>query len=147
MIYPMVLNDADADELTQEVFMKVIRNISRFKGNAKFSTWLYKITMNTVRSFFRSKGRNPVEHHEEPPEVHDYSNDPVEYATACEMSVRVEKALAGLSPILRSAIVLTSLNGLSVREAAKAEGCIAATMYWRVHEARRILKSDLLSEA
>ena len=78
--------------------------------------------------------------------MHDYSKDPVEHVAAREMSVRVEKALSGLSPVLRSAIVMTSLNGLSVREAAKAEGCIVATMYWRVHEARRILKSDLFSE-
>ena len=43
MIYPMVLNDADADELTQDVFLRVTDNISRFEGRAQFSTWLYRI--------------------------------------------------------------------------------------------------------
>ncbi len=60
MLYQVVLNDADADDLTQEVFVRVARGIGRFNGNARFSTWLYRITMNQAHSFLASRKRNPV---------------------------------------------------------------------------------------
>jgi RNA polymerase sigma-70 factor (ECF subfamily) len=55
----------------------------------------------------------------------------------------VEAALGELSPKLRGAIVLTSLQNLEAKEAARIEGCTTATMYWRIHEARRQLKKRL----
>lgn len=147
MIYPMVLNDADADELTQEVFLKVVKNISKFKGKSKFSTWLYRITVNTVNSFFNKSNKRQVDNWSEPPEISDSKLKPDAFLIESEMNENVTKALAKLSPKLRSAIVMTCINGLSVREAAKVTGCVTATMYWRVHEARRILKVELLIKA
>lgn len=143
MIYPMVLNDADADELTQEVFLRVINNISGFKKKARFSTWLYRITMNTTRSFLRKKTRNPVDHHAYPPESPDSSLGPAGVLMEGEIDSQVSQALASLSPSLRSAITLTAIHGMSVKEAAEVEGCLAATMYWRVYEARKILGEKL----
>ncbi len=143
MIYPMVLNDADADELTQEVFLRVTRHIKKFKRSARFSTWLYRIAMNTTHSFISKKGRNRVDILAEPPERHDHSRRPDTSLAADEMDSRVHDALSGLSPKLRSAITLTAIHGMSTTEAASAEGCVAATMYWRIHEARKILKQRL----
>jgi RNA polymerase sigma-70 factor (ECF subfamily) len=60
-----------------------------------------------------------------------------------ELRGEVTAALAALSPKLRAAIVLTGLQQRSVAEAAKIEGCLTATMYWRVHEARRLLRRRL----
>jgi RNA polymerase sigma-70 factor (ECF subfamily) len=55
MIYPMVLNDADADELTQEVFCRVIDGIHSFNHRAAFATWLPRITMNTTCNFLKRR--------------------------------------------------------------------------------------------
>jgi RNA polymerase sigma-70 factor (ECF subfamily) len=140
MIYPMVMNHADADEVTQEVFLRAFRGIQGFRKKAQFSSWLYRITMNTTHSFLRARSRNPVQPHEEVPEGTVSHASPSEALLGKELSSDIEKALLELAPKLRSAIVLVGIEGMDTREAAKAEGCLPATMYWRVHEARRLLK-------
>ena len=147
MIYPMVLNDADADELTQEVFCRVIDGIHGFGHRSAFATWLHRITMNTTRNFLKRRTRNPVEHRETPPDSPGARHaHPDERAMAREDDAQLTAALAELSPALRSAIVLTTIHGMSVREAAQAEGCLTATLYWRVHQARKLLRVRLSEE-
>ena len=144
MIYPMVLNDADADELTQEVFCRVMAGIHGFNHGSAFTTWLHCITMNTTCNFLKRRKRSPVEHREEPPDPPAARHArPDETAMARESDAQLRAALAELSPSLRAAIVLTTIHGMSVREAAQAEGCLAATLYWRVHQARKILREKL----
>ena len=60
-----------------------------------------------------------------------------------ELQGQIERALAELRPSLRTAIVLTGLQGMDVAEAAQVEGCSRATMYWRVHKARKQLRLRL----
>jgi RNA polymerase sigma-70 factor (ECF subfamily) len=88
-----------------------------------------------------------VEHREVPPDlpvaVHSH---PDETVMAREADAQLTAALAELAPSLRSAIVLTKIHGMSVREAARAEGCLAATLYWRVHQARKLLRARLAQE-
>ena len=143
MIYPMVLNDADADDLTQDVFLRVVRSIDRFRKKARFSTWLHRIAMNTTYTFLKCRTRRPTEHYAEPPEQPDATAGPASNMAAEEIDTRLEHALARLSPSLRSAITLTAIQGMSVREAAETDGSLAATMYWRVHQARKILRTEL----
>jgi RNA polymerase sigma-70 factor (ECF subfamily) len=144
MIYPIVLNNADADDLTQEVFVRVARSISGFRKRAGFSTWLHRIAMNTTYSFLRKKSRNPVDNNIEAAEQADNSSDPSGAMMTKETDSQISRALACLSASLRSAITLTAIHGMNVKEAAAAEGCLAATMYWRVHEARKRLRGKLV---
>ena len=143
MIYAMVLNHADADEITQEVFIRMANGIAGFQKNALFSTWLYRIAMNTTHSFLRRRSRNPVDVHAEPPDQPDRAAGPDRVLMANETGAEIERSLADLSPSLRSAITLTAIQGWGVKEAARIEGCLAATMYWRVHEARKQLQKRL----
>ena len=112
IVYPMVLNDADADELTQEVFLRVVRSIGRFRQNASFSTWLYRITTNTTYSFLKRRARKPFTHTAELPDQPDPTADPLGPIAAGEIDARIRSALASLSPKLRSALVLTAMQGL-----------------------------------
>jgi RNA polymerase sigma-70 factor (ECF subfamily) len=144
MLYQMVLDSSLADDLTQEVFLRVIRGLSTFGGRAKFSTWLYRVAMNAARSFLAGRRRSPVDFHPELPERAQTRNPQPECAAmVAELESAVEDALGELSPPLRGAIVLTSLQRFDVKEAARIEGCATATMYWRIHEARRQLRKRL----
>ena len=64
-------------------------------------------------------------------------------AAANELAGDIAEAMGSLRPKLRGAIVLTTLHALDVSEAARVEGCSTATMYWRIHKARKILKRRL----
>ena len=143
MVYPAVLNHSDTDDLTQEIFLRALRGIHRFRGQAAFSTWLYRIAINATHSFLRQRARNPAAPTEEPPDRPDTAGGPDETASANETQHRIEDAMGTLPPAYRTAIALTAIQGMSVKEAARVSGCLAATMYWRVHEARRRLRQQL----
>jgi RNA polymerase sigma-70 factor (ECF subfamily) len=139
----MILDHAATDDLTQEVFFKAIRSLSSFEGRATFSTWLCRIAMNTSNSYLARRSRSPVVFQAEVPELEAGKSAAEQVAVQCELKQEIETALASLSPKLRAAIVLTCLQGKSAREAAGIEGCSTATMYWRIHEARKNLKHCL----
>lgn len=144
VIFPMVLNESDTDDLTQEVFVRAFRGLSGFRGRAKFSTWLHRIAVNTTRSFLSKRNRSPIETREKFPESAGSTHTvPDQRAMAGELDREIQTALAALSDKLRAAIVLTVIQDWSVSRAAKAEGCSVATMYWRVHQARKFLKKNL----
>ena len=144
MISQMVANDADADDLTQETFLRAIRGINGFQGRSQLSTWLHRIAMNTVRDFLRGQNRPQPAPGEVLEGLADLRASTSErLAMAGELNNAITAAVGSLPPALRAAVVLTILQGLRVGEAAKIEGCTAATMYWRIHKARKILKKRL----
>jgi RNA polymerase sigma-70 factor (ECF subfamily) len=146
MVYPMVLNHADADEVTQEVFLRVVRSMDRFRQRTQFSSWLHRITMNTTYSFLRARSRRPITWHADPPRQEASQADPAAHLAGREHDGEIGEALRALSPKLRAAITLTAIQGMPVKDAARAAGCPVATLYWRVHEARKILKKRLSLE-
>lgn len=144
VVFQMVLDEEAADDLTQEVFLKAFRGLAKFDGRAAFSTWIYRIAMNTTYSFLARRKQSPVQFGAELPEPSTGSSDsPDRVAMQAELSGQIGRALDRLSPKLRAAIVLTSLHDWSPAEAAKIEGCSTATMYWRIHEARKQLHQQL----
>lgn len=145
MISYMVLNEADADDLTQEVFCRVMSGMEGFDHRSAFATWLHRIAMNTTYNFLKRRGRNPVECREDLPDEPGARHlQPDERAVARESDAQLTSALAELSPALRAALVMTTVQGMSVREAARVEGCLVATLCWRVHQARKLLRARLL---
>lgn len=143
IVFPMVLNDADADDITQETFLNVVRSIGSFRGQSEVRTWLHRIAINAAYSFLRKKKRRQEDKTEDVPDRMDPSAGPDRRAMGVELGVQIGKAMGALSAHLRAAITLTAIHGMSVKEAARMEGCLPATMYWRVFEARRILGKKL----
>ena len=144
MIYPMVLDKTLADDLTQEVFLRAFRGLASFDGRSRFSTWLYRVTMNTAHSFLARHCRSPVDFRAKLPERCETSSEHPELAAMQgELESAVETGLRDLPPKLRAAIVLIAIERMEVGEAARIEGCTRATMYWRLHEARKRLKRRL----
>jgi RNA polymerase sigma-70 factor, ECF subfamily len=144
MIYPMVLDGTLADDLTQEVFLRAFRGLASFHGRSRFSTWLYRVTMNTVYGFLARHRRSPVDFRSSVPDrCQPASEHPESAAMRGELQLAIQTALGELPPKLRAAIVLITLQRLDVGEAARIEGCTRPTMYWRLHEARKRLKTCL----
>lgn len=144
LIYGMLLDDAAADDLTQEALLRACRHLGSFNGTSQFSTWLYRIAMNAAHDHLRRLQKSPVNSRAKLPPAQEASTEgPARRLLNRELADQIDLALAELSPSLRSAVVLTILEGFTPQEAARIEGCSAATMYWRVHQARRKLHTLL----
>lgn len=141
LIFQMVHSDSDADDLTQEVFLRAMRGVNTFDGQAKFSTWLYRVAMNTTYSFLKRRSRSPVEFRSEMQDpITKPDSSPDRAVLQAELSTEVESALAELSPKLRGAVVLVCLQGHTPNEAAEIEECSPDNIHWRIHEGRKKLK-------
>ncbi len=144
MIQHMLLCDADADDLTQEVFIRAFRALPRFNGRALFSTWLYRIALNTARTYIARKNAAPVMFTDAPPDCPEPATySPARRVLDVELDARITDALNRLRPKLRAAVVLTMIEGWTPTEAARIEGCLTSTFYWRLHQARKILRKVL----
>ena len=142
IVYPMLLNDALADDVTQEVMMRTVRGLKQFRQDAKFSTWVTRIAVNTTYTFLqreRSTDQSLDLQSSEPTHRHSPEHD----AIGQELDEQIHQSLEQLSPKLRTAIVLTSIHGATASEAADIEECNVSTMHWRVHEARKQLRLHL----
>ena len=144
LAYQMSFDDAAADDITQEVFLKVMSGLKSFRNESKFSTWLYRITMNTTHIHLRKQKQMVGGNVSLLAEVADRSATVEQHAINGEVLAQLDNALRDLSPKLRAAIVLTAIQQLSPSEAAAVEKCSTATMYWRIHQARKLLKQRIV---
>jgi RNA polymerase sigma-70 factor (ECF subfamily) len=137
------------DDLTQEVFLLAYGNIRRFRGEAKFSTWLTRIAVNLCRSEWRKrKGRREDRLEDVPREAIVEKGDaegksgPAAMMEA-ERGERIDREIAGLPPRLRIAFTLRYIEGYSLAEVAAILGCREGTVRSRLFNARQILKVRL----
>lgn len=148
LIGQLVLDADVADDLTQEVFVSLWRGLDSYRGDAAFTTWLHRIAVNTayqhLRLLVRENEKRSDEVLEQTTELFaSHSTQPETSMIDAERWSDVTVALASLDPPIRTALVLTVLQGMSAGEVAEIEGCPIGTIYWRVHEARRRLREQL----
>ncbi|MBB5353531.1 RNA polymerase sigma-70 factor (ECF subfamily) [Haloferula luteola] len=157
MIRQMVKNDADAWDLSQEVFIKAWRALPRFEAKAKFSTWLYRIAHNAVYDWARRKRPEAGgelndeifgEERIDPASLTTPSSErrPDESLEGDELREKIEAALDKLSPEHREAVLLKDVNGLSYKEIAEVMECTLGTVMSRLFYARKKLQSILKDE-
>jgi RNA polymerase sigma-70 factor (ECF subfamily) len=147
----MVQNETIAEDLTQEVFLKVHRGLPGFKGDSKLSTWIYRIATNVCLDYFRSaahkSGKATASLDDEvPPESSVLTDDsqPVDQGLIKEeMSGCVREFVDQLPEDFRAVVVLHDLQGLKNREIAEILGCSLDTVKIRLHRARRKLEGAL----
>ncbi|MEM1418351.1 MAG: sigma-70 family RNA polymerase sigma factor [Myxococcota bacterium] len=145
----LVRSESDADDVTQEVFLRAWRALDRFDGRSKLSTWLYRITVNVSLNHIRKRKRRAAgdiddpRMPEPPADPTQGQVDPARVQELGELQTRLEGAMGELSETLRSAVVLVLFQGLAHKEAAEILGCPEGTVAWRIHEARRKLKASL----
>lgn len=158
LAYRMVNQHEEASDLTQEVFVKVYRAIRKFKGTARFSTWLYALALNTCRSrrrrlrrigFFEAVSldeRGDPEDgtsHREPADAGDLPDQAMAKHETREI---VGRAIATLPEEFREAIVMRDMQGLSYEEIAGATGCSEGTVKSRLWRARAKVRDELRRE-
>ncbi len=138
---------SEADDITQDVFTRAFVKIRTFEGRSTFFTWLYRITLNRAFNARRNrKRRRAVKYDDDRVRMAvsvDAGGNPRLQLELQETYALLVMALDQLSRLLRATVVLTALQGLSYREAAVVLDTSEATVAWRVHEARKQLRTAM----
>ncbi len=137
-IYRMVNNVADAQDLTQEAFIKALQRQEQLKDEQKAAHWLSRIATNTALDFLRRHGRVTFCEIEYAPESH--AESPEETLLRSEHQDYLQDALATLTPRERAAFVLRDLEDLPAEEVARRLNCTKATVRSHIANARIKLK-------
>lgn len=150
-IYALALHltgsPSDADDITQDAFIRAYAKIRDFEGRSEFFTWLYRIALHRALNGRRDLKRRRTVGLDDPRvaaavEV-DAAGDPRRALELSEAYAQLLAAFDELSPLLRTTVVLTTLQGLSHKEAAVVLETTEGTVAWRVHEARRLLRRSI----
>ena len=148
-------NKEDAEEVTQDVLMKVYRKVDAFRGDAALSSWIYRITFNAAMSRLRTARyqRSQDEARQSdaegqastpaPVEVADWSNMADEHVLRSQLRRRVLRAILALPAIYRAPVVLRDLQGMSTEEASAMLRVKDQTLKSRLHRGRLILRKQL----
>lgn len=133
-----IVGSADSEEVAQEVFVRIYRGLSRFRGDAALGTWIYRLAVNAALSHVTRRPRYTDSEEAltnlpapERPEI-----DP-------QLSARLEEALGELPPGYRAVLVLHDVHGLSHEECAEILGCRIGTSKSQLHKARTRMRELL----
>lgn len=149
LAYRTIGREDDARDVCQETFLRAFRALPGFRGQAKFSSWLYRITLNLCRDWMRRQRRAPFVSVPE-------NVDPVELAANAEPSESiedlvarrdlarlVERAMTRLPEEQRTAIILKEYHGLTFQEIAELMGCPLSTVKTRLYQGLAVLRREL----
>jgi RNA polymerase sigma-70 factor (ECF subfamily) len=155
-VYLMALsymkNEADAEDVAQEAFIKAFRNLSTFRGDAKFSTWLISITLNEARNRLRRQSVVRMQSLDEPPGedsavspalLRDWREIPSEAVEREEVWTLIKKSVESLPEIYRQVFLLRDVEELDVNETAQTLSISISNVKVRLHRARMMLQKEL----
>jgi RNA polymerase sigma-70 factor (ECF subfamily) len=150
LAYRQIGREDDARDIVQDAFLRAFRALPGFKGEAKFSSWLYRITLNLCRDFMRRARRAPFVPTPEGMEITDLASTetaPVESAedvvTRKDLSRHVARAMGLLPEEQRSAILLKEYHGLTFQEIAELQGVPLSTVKTRLYQGLTVLRREL----
>ncbi len=150
----MLGNDADAEDVTQDVLLQVVRKLDTFRGEADIATWLHRVTVNAALSHRSKRARrqehevhDPLDHflddgHHRAP-VRPWAVGPEQQALDQERQRLIEEAIAGLPEIYRDVYVLADVEGLSNPDIADLLGLSVSAVKSRLHRARLLMRHAL----
>jgi RNA polymerase sigma-70 factor (ECF subfamily) len=145
LAYRFLFDSQEAEDITQEVFLRVYRAAGTYTPKAKFSTWLYTITKNICFNELRKKKSVTVFSIEDEmlPELPSLDASPVAKLEEAEVRQRVLDAVKALPVNLKIAVLLLKYHGLSYEEVANILGCTVNAVKLRVHRAKNYLAKSI----
>ena len=152
LAYRTLGREEEARDVTQETFLRAFRALGGFKGDAKFSSWLYRIALNLCRDWMRKERRAPLVGVPEGVELEQLASErgPSEtvedLAARAELSAVVEAAMKVLPAEQRQAIILKEYHGLTFQEIADVMKCPLSTVKTRVYQGLSTLRTHLAEQ-
>jgi RNA polymerase sigma-70 factor (ECF subfamily) len=152
LAYRTIGREEEARDVCQEAFLRAFRALPGFRGQAKFSSWLYRITLNLCRDWARRERRAPLVQVPEDIDVMELAAAVGPTASIEDLVVqrnqaaRVERAMAKLPDEQRTAIVLKEYHGLTFQEIADIVGCPLSTVKTRLYQGLTVLRRELAKD-
>jgi RNA polymerase sigma-70 factor (ECF subfamily) len=149
LAYRTLGREDDARDVCQETFLRAYRAINGFKGQAKFSSWLYRIALNLCRDWMRRQRRTPVVQMPEDVDIAELAaaQGPTESIETLvgrrEIGRAVAAAMATLPEEQRTAILLKEYHGLTFQEIAEMQGCPLSTVKTRLYQGLSVVRRQL----
>lgn len=149
LAYRVIGREEDARDVAQETFLRAFRALGGFKGQAKFSSWLYRITLNLCRDWIRRERRTPIAQAPEGVDLVELAGEAVgtvsidELVSRKELGRAVAKAMALLPDEQRTAIILKEYHGLTFQEIADLLDCPLSTVKTRLYQGLTVLRRHL----
>lgn len=149
LAYRVIGREEDARDVSQDTFLRAYRALPGFKGEAKFSSWLYRIAMNLCRDWIRKQRRTPVVQAPEGVDITDMAAErgPVEsiedLVERRQLSAVVADAMHALPEEQRMAIILKEYHGMTFQEIADLQQCPLSTVKTRLYQGLTVLRRQL----
>ncbi len=142
-------SSSEADDITQEVFLKAYRALPAFEGRSQFFTWVYRMTVNRSLNARRDRARRGEDGDDPRLDLAvavDARSNPGRATELRHSYARLLRALDSLPIDMRTTVILVSLQGMSHGEVAVVQSVSEGTIAWRMHEARRRLHEAMAPE-
>jgi RNA polymerase sigma-70 factor (ECF subfamily) len=149
LAYRTIGREEEARDIVQDTFLRAYRALPGFKGQAKFSSWLYRIALNLCRDWIRKQRRTPTVQMPEGIDLIELASTQgptesiEELVSRREMSAVVAEAMTRLPEEQRTAIVLKEYHGLTFQEIADLQGCPLSTVKTRLYQGLSVLRRQL----
>jgi RNA polymerase sigma-70 factor (ECF subfamily) len=149
LAYRVIGREEDARDVAQETFLRAFRALKGFKGQAKFSSWLYRIALNLCRDWIRRERRAPVAQAPEGIDIIELAGEATPSESIEELVGRrqlgraVSKAMALLPEDQRTAIILKEYHGLTFQEIAELLDCPLSTVKTRLYQGLSVVRKQL----
>jgi RNA polymerase sigma-70 factor (ECF subfamily) len=146
--YQMIGNSIDAQDIAQDVFVKLYKSLHTYNPRFSFTTWLYRLTVNRTIDYMRKHSRHKnisLEHLQDESMLKDSAPSPEKSMEAKELKGVIRQISEGLTWNQRKVFVLRDLQGFSTEEVAKIMKCRVSTVRVHLSKARRHIRSALLN--
>lgn len=151
LAFHLVRTGAEAEDVTQETFVRAYQALDRFDGRSEPFTWLYRIAVNLSLNTIRARKATRDSTPSDDPRIEalltetrpSQGSDPAAQTHQRQLAIALCDGIDKLSDTLRTTLILVCIDGVGHDEAAKVLGCPEGTVAWRVHEARRKLREYL----
>ena len=149
LAYRVIGREEEARDVAQETFLRAFRAIKGFKGQAKFSSWLYRITLNLCRDWIRKERRAPVSQAPDGIDLIELAGEATpsesieDLVGRKQLGLAVSKAMALLPEEQRTAIILKEYHGLTFQEIADLLDCPLSTVKTRLYQGLTVVRKQL----